>query len=171
VCGGKRTEPDYLDALKRTFPSTATVVVRKRGDSPDHCIEYAIGQSRTEEPAFDEVWCVLDVDQFDFDEAMRRASKHGVELAVSNPCFELWLLLHLAEVTRSFADCREVRRALVKAQPRYDKARLNFGHFLPGLDKAIDRAKRLDEVCGEAFTKANPSSGMWRLVARIVGAG
>jgi len=145
--------------------------IRRRGDSPGHCIEYAIGQCQAAEQAFDEVWCVLDVDQFDINEAERRAGKHGVALAVSNPCFELWLLLHMVDVGRPFTDCKEVGRALAKVCPGYDKSNLAFGHFRSGVEKAIDRAKRLEERCGDRCEPVNPSSGMWRLMARLVGEG
>lgn len=43
------------------------------------------------------VWAVFDRDQHnDIDEAMRTASKNGIEVAFSTPSFDLWLLLHFA---------------------------------------------------------------------------
>jgi hypothetical protein len=145
------------------------VTIRRRGDSPGRCIEYAVGQRHTAERTFDEVWCVLDVDQFDINEAERRAGRQGVALAVSNPCFELWLLLHLVDVGRPFIDCREVGRVLAKECPGYDKSQLVFGHFRSGIEKAVDRAKRLEGEVGDRDGPVNPSSGMWRLVTRIIG--
>ena len=48
--------------------------------------------------AFDEVWCVHDVDDHPrLDEARIMARDNDISLAVSNPCFELWLLLHFRE--------------------------------------------------------------------------
>ncbi len=34
------------------------------------------------------------------DEALSLARKHGVRIALTNPCFELWLILHFKDVTR-----------------------------------------------------------------------
>ncbi|MFL6141746.1 MAG: RloB family protein [Labedaea sp.] len=38
---------------------------------------------------FDEIWCVVDVDQFDLAAATSLARDRGIRLAVSNPCFEV----------------------------------------------------------------------------------
>jgi hypothetical protein len=49
-----------------------------------------------DDSGYDEAWVVCDADQFDVRSAISRASKHAVELTVSVPCFEVWLVLHLA---------------------------------------------------------------------------
>lgn len=116
----------------------------------------------------DEIWCVADVDEYDIGAAATAATRSGVELAVSNPCFEVWLLLHLCATTRQFADYRDVRKELNRVLPGYDKARLRFPDFSSGVGSAVTRARRLDEAAG-AGTPPNPSSGVWRLVARIMG--
>lgn len=48
---------------------------------------------------YDSVWCVLDADKYgDAPEVtaklIKSAQKHGVKLAISNPCFEVWYLCH-----------------------------------------------------------------------------
>ncbi|MFI5756228.1 RloB family protein [Streptomyces sp. NPDC051569] len=57
----------------------------------DRCMEY------------DEVWCVIDVEaprqHPGLREALDLAARHGIEVALTNPCFELWLLPHFAEVS------------------------------------------------------------------------
>jgi RloB-like protein len=78
-----------------TSPQSAvTVVVRAKGQAPKNLIMYASTMSLEE---FDEKWCVVDTDEFDLDDAARIAAEKSVHLAVSNPCFELWLLLHHRE--------------------------------------------------------------------------
>ena len=45
--------------------------------------------------SFDRVWLVFDKDDFnDFNEAIRKAKKLGVQCAWSNEAFELWYYLH-----------------------------------------------------------------------------
>lgn len=127
VCGGVRTESEYVDALRRRHQDRITVLVRPKGVDPAGCVRYAVAQSREAGTAYNEVWCVVDVDQFDVDAAIRQATAADVELAVSNPCFEVWLLLHHTDVARRFTDAKDVLRELRRP------------------------------------------SGMWRLVARIVG--
>lgn len=166
VCGGVRTERDYIDALRRINADRIVVVVRPRGLDPAGCVRYAIAQNQLDDSAFDEVWCVVDVDEFDLTVALRHGRDGGVQLAVSNPCFELWLLLHLVDATRRFDGAKDVTCELRRVLPSYDKARLMFPDFRAGVEKAIERAQRL-EVGGNEHP--NPSSGMWRLTARIVG--
>lgn len=46
----------------------------------------------------DEIWGVFDKDEHsDFDQAVHRCHEHGVRVARSNPCFEVWLILHFED--------------------------------------------------------------------------
>ncbi|MGW6281706.1 RloB family protein [Kribbella sp. NPDC055071] len=110
---------------------------------------------------FDEVWCVFDVDDFDIEPATREARRAGLELAVSDPCFELWLLLH-HEDCRAFQNgYKDVVRSLQKHVGGYDKTKLAFADYAGGVTAATVRAEKLGE-------SGNPSTGMWRLATRSV---
>ena len=115
---------------------------------------------------FDEVWCVVDVDDYDLDSAAALAAKSGVRLAVSNPCFELWLLLHHQDCTTPICDAKAALRQLVNRVPGYQKNGLRFTDFEEGVEDAIRRAEGLDPTgCDHS---CNPSSGAWRLVRLMV---
>ena len=46
----------------------------------------------------DEVWAVFDRDEHpQFEEAVRLCEQNGVKVGRSNPCFEVWLILHLRD--------------------------------------------------------------------------
>jgi RloB-like protein len=161
VCGGKRTEPDYLSALGRSRHNPAVAVtLAGKGWAPEKLVNHAM--SRMDD--FDQVWCVLDVDEFDLVTAVREASKGKVRLVVSNPCFELWLLLHHENCGASLT-ASDVNRRLRRHVPRYDKRKLVFAHFAAGVDDAVERGRRLD--AGTAVGP-NPSSGVWLLVDTIM---
>ena len=69
---------------------------------------------RTVNRSFDEVWCIFDRDDHHrFDEATRVAKKAGIRTAISNPCFELWLILHARQQTAfiSTSDALRPRQA------------------------------------------------------------
>src|SRR3546814_12343365 len=80
----------------------------------------------------DEVWCVFDRDAAaaskDFLRACALAKtakpRNGqqFELAISNPCFEVWVLLHFDRSARPFATCQEVIRSFNLHQPEYTKS-------------------------------------------------
>jgi RloB-like protein len=134
--------------------------LKVRSKSPRHVVERAIELSASSD--FDQAWCVFDVDSFSTDDAIVLASDRGIRLAVSNPCFELWLLLHFEERTSHVDDYRAAARSLRKHVAVYDKTRLRFEDYQLGLSDAIDRARKLGDM-------GNPSTGMWRLAIQIMG--
>ena len=94
------------------------------------------------------------------------------ELAVSNPSFELWLLLHVADapaVVRSSADCEvELRRVL----GTYSKVSPDLGIFArrSTVEAAIARARALDPGDGSRWPHET-GSHVHRLAARLLGEG
>ena len=117
VCEGK-TERNYLERINDEVGQDGRFVLHfdphtqpGKGFKPREAVDRAIDvQLRTapSTPEYEEeedsarrpeqyVWAVFDRDQHnDIDEAMRKARKHGVEVAFSTPSFDLWLLLHFA---------------------------------------------------------------------------
>ncbi|MCY0947686.1 RloB family protein [Streptomyces antarcticus] len=110
-CEGECTEDQYFKGLRqelRSLPVTINI-------GPDHGEPLSLVRSaikhkeRAERSAadrytpYDEVWCVVDIEapvrHPSLDEAIKLARRSGVHLALSNPCFELWLLLHIKDVS------------------------------------------------------------------------
>jgi hypothetical protein len=162
--GGLRTEPAYLTGLIRHGDGQldAAVTVKSRGLDPRQLVQHAAAFAKRSRDLFDEVWCLVDVDEFDVDVAVTEAQRAGVKLAVSNPCFELWLLLHHAECRAHCAGYHDVVARLKKHVPSYEKARLDFADYVLGIG---DATKRANDLGGDH--KRNPSTGMWRLVEMI----
>lgn len=168
VCGGVRTEPAYVDGLVKYLENPAVAVtLRAKGVSPAHLVRAAVAHRGRSPGEFDEVWCIADVDEFDITEAVRLAASHRVSMAISNPCFELWLLLHHEDCRSFLASYDAVRSRLTRHLRHYDKAALNFADYADGLLAAVARAKALDPDCTN-FAR-NPSTSMWRLAEQIMG--
>ena len=69
-------------------------------------------RSRRSDQDFDEIWCVFDIDQHpNVSTAIHNARQSGVEVAVSNPCIELWLVLHVEDQTAHISRRNVQRRA------------------------------------------------------------
>jgi hypothetical protein len=169
-CGAVRTEPDYFKGLRNSFRSaTLTVKVRQDGVAPSRLVQIASAYRDRKPGAFDEVWCVVDVDQFDLVTAIADAREHSVNLAISNPCFELWLLLHHSDCRSHCTGYADVASRLKKHLPAYDKTRLRFSDHANGVGDAVKRAKEL-EPSGTNHQR-NPSTSVWRLVEIITEAG
>jgi hypothetical protein len=165
VCGGAATEPSYFRGLKKERRSPAVrVVVEGKGVDPVSLVRFAA--QKRDSLGCDEVWCVVDVDDFDVAEAIAAAKRKDVNLAISNPCFEYWLLLHFELCTAPLSCFDDVRSRLVRHVPRYDKSKLSFADFASGVDVAVERAQARCDANG-AEHKVNPSTGVWALVRQV----
>jgi hypothetical protein len=131
-CEGKNTEPLYFEALKRHLKSALIEIKTEAAVGTPYTIAQAAiklakstglnTKRRDRLNSFergDEVWAVFDRDEHPrFQEAVNLCGQHRVGVARSNPCFELWLILHHADFDR--ADGRhEVQKHLSKLCPEY----------------------------------------------------
>lgn len=106
----------------------------------------------------DELWMVLDTDHLTrgphlrgIVRALQDAKKNGVQIALSRPCFELWLLLHHMEETQlpRLTNAREVESELRMQLGEYNKTNLKREHYpLSAVALACERAERLDQSVG-----------------------
>ncbi|MFD8992217.1 RloB family protein [Streptomyces goshikiensis] len=125
-CEGECTEDQYFKGLKRELKSLpVTICLGGDHGEPKSLVRSAIKhKERAAKSAadrrtpYDEVWCVVDVEapspHPSLDEALKLARQAGVNMALSNPCFELWLLLHLKDVS-AYQTSASVQTELEKA--------------------------------------------------------
>jgi hypothetical protein len=118
---------------------------------------------------YDQVWCVFDIDNHPkVNDAKQMANANDIQVAVSNQSFEIWLILHFQD-----SPGPQHRRELVKILKfhlkDYDK-KINFEDFKDGYEKAVARARRLDEDAERLNEPGrNPTTGVWRLTESIKG--
>lgn len=174
---GEVTEPQYLRLIcsdsvkldirnsKRTTPMQL-VKQAKRDLRADRRVR-AVNRS------FDEVWCIFDRDDHHrFGEAVQAAANADIPTVVSNPCFELWLILHVTEqtahISTSMAQTRAGQLNLVDGK---DLATANLDALRNSCLMAKHRALELDRMHERNGSppRANPSSEVWRLVDRLRG--
>jgi hypothetical protein len=173
-CEGEASEPDYINALKR-LPSirdnTAINIEIDPGQGvPLTLVRLAIERAADDE--VDECWCVFDVEwprhHPHLAQAIRLAEDHGIRLAISNPCFELWLILHLDDHT-SFIDTKLAERRSRELDGRCGK-NIDGGKYVAHRDAAAKRAAALarrHERNGTRFPDDNPSSTMYEFLAAV----
>ncbi|MFI6293580.1 RloB family protein [Nonomuraea sp. NPDC050790] len=175
---GKRTEVLYLQHWHRLFRDQVLVTIDEFHGTPLPLVREAAKRKREDErdqrrgrgDAFDEYWCMFDVDEHPgLTAAMVMAGANGINIAVSNPCLELWFMLHFQD--QYAAIDRKVAQTIAATQ-------LNCGkvlspHALQHLEEqyelAVERAQKLDSKHeGDGSPEgSNPSSSVWRLVNRI----
>jgi hypothetical protein len=110
VCEGKVTEPRYFTEFRALYGNSLVTVTAIGGCGvPVSVVQRAIEERHSRRQAarksgdsFDtlyEVWAVFDRDEHPKEqvpEAFNLAVQHGINLAYSNPCFEVWGLMHFS---------------------------------------------------------------------------
>lgn len=173
---GKNSEPDYIKGLKR-LPNIVENVALNIEIHPDHGVPLTLVQLAADKIAdveIDECWCLFDVEwpknHPNLDSALALAKSAGVRLAISNPCFEAWLILHHQQFSR-FANTDEAESASRKLDGRAGKS-IDASVYMPLRKQASRRAKALEkrhEKNGTRFPHDNPSSGMHHFLVAIEG--
>nr|WP_083828844.1 RloB family protein [Parafrankia sp. EUN1f] len=169
VTEGERTEPGYFDGLARAIRATGVRVVNAKvigtGRDPETVVRQALTH-RAYRDDFDAYWCVVDVDSHNtLSKALDLAAREQIAVAVSNPCFEIWLLWHYVDHTAHIRP-DGLRKALRKHRFA-DKA-------LPGdfpferYQAAVDRAVRAAPESSAGSRGPNPSSSVAALVMLMV---
>lgn len=172
-CEGRNTEPTYLRALRHRLPK---VLLRLE---PGAGVPYTLAQKAVERAREDrrrvdsyekrdEIWAVFDRDEHPrYEEAADLCRRHNIGVARSNPCFELWLILHLSDYDRS-DDRHQLQRHLRTLRPAYDPdgaKTLDCNELLDTLDKAETRAEtQLARRAEEGVPHGPPSTTMGALI-------
>lgn len=159
ITNGKQTELAYLNALVREgvqSPAFACKRVKFINGAPALLVKKANAMIR--EGGLDYVYAVADKDEFDISSALK-AQCEGVNLLISNPCFEVWLILHFDSCESALEGKEKALERLRRYLPKFDPDKLDFSDFSPHVDRATQRAK----WCTEAPHR-NPSTTLWRLV-------
>ena len=169
---GKDTERMYFKALAKEYTNPRVhvhILERSVDEQNNSSPEYVLKQlndykSQYELEADDELWLVIDKDRWT--EAMLShiatecPQEVAMHMALSNPCFELWLLLHIEDATSLIPEEQmlwmENRRKSKNADP-YLKVRLRqkIGSYhessydtlalIAHVEDAIERARALDK--------------------------
>jgi hypothetical protein len=185
VVEGEETERLYLDGLRRKLElkSAHVEVVHAGATDPQNMVKAALKlrDARLEESKrssilvpYDEVWVVIDREAKNdsrgkqLSAALAGAAAESILVALSNPAFEFWLVLHFEFTTKSFADAKAVERYL-KAHhlPDYEKNDLPLETLLSKLADAVKHAAgclKHHETCGG---DGNPSTGVHLLAKSL----
>ncbi len=184
---GQETEPNYFRGLVGSdlLREDVSVVVKKGpGWSADAVVKEAIGyknQASNRQEAYDEVWCVLDVETLEKRDALQRAislaKAEGITLCLSNPCFEVWFIAHFVRQSRPYPDADQVVEALNKHWRThflcsYEKGDDQvFRRVEPRTRTALQNARLVretDHAAAASSIDANSSTEVYRLVERLL---
>ncbi len=151
---GKNTEPDYFHAMRRhLLGALVDIEVIDAAGVPMTIAERAcervlsMKRSRGRKSSFeegDQVWAIFDRDEHPrVPDALERCRGGNVNVAFSDPCFEVWLLLHFDDFDRP-DDRHQVQAILAEVCKGYDpkgKKSTDFSKLMPNVGAAEQRAE------------------------------
>jgi hypothetical protein len=150
-----QTEEAYFKTLKNQLrkPNIQIDVAKANSDTdPRQLAERAIAVKKSDK-GYTHIACVLDADK---PEALSQArvlikTHKDIALYTSDPCFEVWLLLHFVQTDAPFASCDEVTKRLKQVWKDYTK----------GLDCDYNQVANLIDIAIEYHSlciNTNPSN-------------
>lgn len=183
VCEGEQTEPNYFEEIRQTWRIPAlnwAILPSELGTGPEKVVEYAERKAR-QDGRWEEVYCVFDRDEHQhFADAISKTQtisgklktkgREGVPISFtaisSDPCFELWYLIHFQPITRE-EHRDEIRQLLTKFVPGYTKGcKGMFNRTIADLEKACKHAELLRQRKKHTGNN-NPSTDVDILVIRL----
>ena len=189
---GNKTEAKYFEALKETIRFNNELIhlvslkrpKRDTKSAPIHVFNKLKREAKDEYnfKVTDELWMIIDRDQWiNIPEINTLCKNEGnFYLALSNPCFEFWLLLHIKdksefneeELIKIFENRKgSTTKTYLKKllgdllEDGYNESNPKPKRFFPYIDIAIVRAKGLDNP-GEDFP-TQLGSHVYKLVEKI----
>jgi hypothetical protein len=174
ACEGEETEPQYFNLLKSFLLNEKVRLKPLSGKKKTSCTQVLdklkrhLRENNVMEPY--EAWLVIDKDD-NQEKDLRKIyewsqSKDNYGLALSNPKFEYWLLLHFDEAkgVQSSVQCSE---RLKRHLPDYDKGIDCRKITQDKITDAVKRAKQRDNPPCPDWPK-NVGTTVYRLVEKLI---
>ncbi len=169
---GAKTETRYF-ALYKQFNSIININCIKKGNksSPQSVLKQMIKYLKDNDiRETDEAWLVVDVDKWQEDDLQKlyewSKKKKNYGLAVSNPKFEYWLLLHFEDGKKAISAniCKE---RLKKYAPDYED-NIDAKKFnQESINEAVNRARQQDTPPCNDWPRRKGTT-VYRLVEKIL---
>lgn len=187
LCEGSKTEPNYFNSLKhdgqkrRALTAVDVEVYQPKSHSPLGLVREAIIKKKRamlKGNPYETIWLVFDRDFHKYiEDVMKMASENGIEIIISNICFELWFLLHFEELSTNqhFTKCGMLIKHMQKKHlTRYHKNGKNYQNLKEFTPLAIQRAKKLEQSfingvnAHYKFHEREPYTNVYQLVEYLL---
>lgn len=155
---GKETERAYFEALEagqKRIRFQVLAADERNLSAPKHVVaRVVVYLEENDINSDDEVWLVLDTDRWSTSqlrEVEQICKENGWNLAISNPCFEIWLYLHYADLPKEApTNSKDWKKLVRQVAPGPFKSAELIGQ----INQAIVRAEALDTDPNNAVTGA-----------------
>lgn len=167
-CEGEKTEPNYLKKyIGRNFPRATLFKIEKtEKNTPIQLVEEAL-KVKGRNPDGDIFWVVYDREsptkyKDAFHAEARQKAGTNIHIALSNVCFEVWLLLHFQSSSAQYASCADLlKRSKLKTYIKdYDKAN-NRTYSSEEIELARKNAERLNTQTKRGANSSSNQCHQW----------
>ncbi len=171
ICEGETEENYFQNYNKREYRNITIKTPNTNDTDPKNLVKYAKSMNKKYNP--DITWCIFDTNsctQKEIDKAYKNAGSN-VSIICTNPCFELWFLLHYCAITNPLTK-EDTIKFLKKHISDYKKPNDIFPIIYPFTDKALNNAKKLNKMhisngLDLKCLKCNPSTQVFQIVEYI----
>lgn len=186
---GNDTEPQYYEALRDRLKFKDYILhiesLRREKSNTKSAPKHVFQKLKEKQSEFnfrdsDEFWMIVDKDRWELNEWVEKCQKEkNFHIAISNPCFEFWLLLHVYDIKQlSLEEKAEIlinrkvsnRKRFIdqflanQLGNDYNKANIKPDRFLDKIDDAINQASMLDQ----SDIMKNIGSHNYQLVKKLI---
>ena len=169
---GTNTEPEYFSSLNARNASIQLIFANNQGTSPLKLLKKLKEKIKSSElKSSDEAWLVIDRDSWAIDQIDElycwTNSQPNYHLALSNPYFEYWVLLHY-ENGRGISGISDLDARIKRNIPDYDK-HLDMRKITDDMiSQAISRAIERDNPPCERWPEKQFVTTVYRLVEKLI---
>ena len=177
--GDNKTERAYFTGLNRQQKEYHFVMADGNNTDPIKIVSDAVTSSQhleLDHKDGDLVFAVFDTDfgkRSQLNEARRIAKQHHVGVIMSNPCFEVWILLHFRYSTHGYHSNDDVLQDLLNRWPAYRKGIDSFQYIYDRSDVAVENARKLNTFHDSIEDKKgieyrNSSTDVYKVIEAII---
>jgi hypothetical protein len=168
---GEITEKQYFSLFQSTRVQVEVLQTSDGKSAPNYVLDRLDEfKKRYELSEEDELWLVCDVDRWGnkkLSDVCRKARTKGYNLAISNPCFEVWLCLHFQDLDHRDKTCTDFKKRLREILGSYRGNNLDLEKYSSNVPGAIDRAKNLTPPSQEYWPN-NSGTHVYKLAESII---
>jgi len=168
---GKETEKQYFSLFR--YPKVQVKVLNTNdGKSAPKYVLQRLSDFKNEFGLNkeDELWLMIDVDRWEekeLSEITQNALQKKIKLAISNPCFEVWLYLHFATISINITICKNLKALLRQRLGSYNSSNLRLSDFKDHIHDAIKYAREID-ITPNARWPQKPGTHVYKVVEKIL---
>lgn len=178
--GKNQTERKYFKAFNQVQSEYKIMAGKGNNTNPVGVVEDLLKSAKQEELDLkdgDILACFIDVDfkngrDQELRAAMKLARQNNISVFLSNPCFEIWYLLHFRYSTKPYGSNEEVIKELGSYISDYSKSKDVYDLIENKIDQALLNTKRLESYHLENGTndrlKKPPSTEAYKLIEMIL---